>query len=37
MNPTELIYQAAGSPSVETVPTDGICAVCGQKIHAEDS
>jgi len=33
MNPTELIYQAAGSPSVETVPTDGICAVCGQKIH----
>jgi len=30
---TELIYNAAGSPAVETVPTEGICAVCGQYIE----
>lgn len=32
MNATELIYHAAGSPPVETVPATGICAVCGAEI-----
>ena len=30
--PTELIYRAAGYPSVETEPVNGICAVCGREI-----
>jgi len=32
MNATKLIYQAAGSPPVETVSADGVCAVCGKEI-----
>lgn len=32
MKATELIHKAAGSPSVEVVPADGICAVCGKSI-----
>jgi len=32
MNATELIYTAAGSPMVEIVQTEGICAVCGKEI-----
>ncbi|MEA3324440.1 MAG: hypothetical protein U9Q37_04795 [Euryarchaeota archaeon] len=31
-NATELIYRAAGSPEVQTVPATGICAVCGNEI-----
>lgn len=30
---TDLIYHAAGSPIVETVLADGICAVCGKQIR----
>lgn len=32
MNPTELIYCAAGSPVVESVQVEGICAVCGREV-----
>ena len=32
MNATELIYHAAGSPPVEVVSAEGICAVCGKAI-----
>jgi len=32
MYPTELIYQAAGSPAVKIEPTNSFCAVCGKEI-----
>jgi CRISPR type IV-associated protein Csf1 len=32
MNATELIYHAAGSPPVDTVTAEGVCAVCAAAI-----
>lgn len=31
---TEIIYRAAGSPAIETIPHDGHCKICGKSITA---